>query len=138
MVHLGIRPHTCPLCTKSYSQYSNLKKHLLSHQKQAIKQEQQNGQVMAILYSCQTCKMQFEDIIEFERHTRRACKGPALRPPPGTVVVDPAAIGPAPAGVVSLLPNAAACLPSTSVSASPMVLPFVVKAEKPDEEIGGV
>ncbi|XP_053663808.1 zinc finger protein OZF-like [Anopheles marshallii] len=70
MVHLGIRPHTCPLCPKSYSQYSNLKKHLLSHQKQAIKQEQQNGQVMAILYSCQTCKMQFEDIIEFERHTR--------------------------------------------------------------------
>lgn len=48
--------------------------------------------------------------------------------PSASVAVDAAAANPSSsAGVSSLLP-----------SASPMMLPFVVKAEKPDEENGTV
>lgn len=32
-VHLGERPHSCPICKKAYTQYANMKKHMLVHTK---------------------------------------------------------------------------------------------------------
>lgn len=82
----GIRPYGCNICLKSYSQQSNLKKHILTHQKKSGK----NGKNVPIIpptstanfviYQCNICKQELGDISDFNKHIKVCNLNPMNNP----------------------------------------------------------
>lgn len=87
-VFQGIRPYGCNICLKSYSQQSNLKKHILTHQKKNGK----NGKTGSIavlpptstanyvIYQCNICKQELSDISDFNKHIKVCNLNPMNNP----------------------------------------------------------
>ena len=86
MIHLGIRPYACDICLKSYSQQSNLKKHILTHQKKNGKNKnavipvsqapQTNATSNYVIYQCNICKTEIADISDFNKHIKTCNQNP--------------------------------------------------------------
>ena len=86
MIHLGIRPYGCDICLKSYSQQSNLKKHILTHQKKNNKNknaappsaQQPQAPVTGnyVIYQCNICKTEIADISDFNKHIKTCNQNP--------------------------------------------------------------
>lgn len=86
LIFQGIRPYGCNICLKSYSQQSNLKKHILTHQKKSGK----NGKNVPIIpptstanfviYQCNICKQELGDISDFNKHIKVCNLNPMNNP----------------------------------------------------------
>lgn len=83
----GIRPYGCNICLKSYSQQSNLKKHILTHQKKNGKNGKNTLPVLPptstanyIIYQCNICKQELADISDFNKHIKICNLNPMNNP----------------------------------------------------------
>lgn len=81
MIHLNIRPYGCNICLKSYSQQSNLKKHILTHQKKNGKNKTAiPGNSNYVIYQCNICKTEISDITDFNKHIKVCNLNPMNNP----------------------------------------------------------
>lgn len=55
MIHTGEKPYTCLQCRKPFREYSTLKKHMVTHQKDRW-------------YKCICCPCKFRDFVDFTEH----------------------------------------------------------------------